>query len=131
GLTGAAGRVGGASSVSVWPLHCRYPTRPMTVHDAAIPTRRGVHPQSATSPPQLEGETDWDEIARTRRAAQIRSRHAPGVCSGSFSTGPVPLALRERLRLWVLAAIHVGTRHKASWTVLDGDNILRSENRSR
>src|SRR2546426_5985957 len=107
------------------------PPSPMTVHAAPRPTRSGFHPQSATSPPQLEGETDWEAIARMRRAAQIRSRHAPGVCSGSFSTGPVPLALRERLRLWVLAAIHVGTRHKASWTVLDGDNILRCENRRR
>src|SRR5207245_785377 len=84
--------------------HSRYPASPMTVHAAAIPTRRGVHPQSATSPPQPDGETDCDATERMRRAAQIRSRHAPGVCSGSFSTGPAPLAHRERRRLWVLAA---------------------------
>src|SRR5439155_21320498 len=106
--------MGIVSRRSVWRLHSRYPPRTMAVHAAAIPTRRGVHPQSATSPPQLEGETDWEEIARTRRAAQIRSRHAPGGWSGSFSTGPGPRALRVGLRLGVLAGIYVGTRHKCS-----------------
>src|SRR2546426_5493281 len=62
----------------------------MTVHAAAAPTRRGVHPHRATSPPQLEGERDGEAIARTRRTAHIRSRHAPEVCSGLFSTGPSP-----------------------------------------
>src|SRR2546426_1827722 len=82
--------MGIASRRSVWCPPPESPPNPMTVHAAAAPARRGVHPHRATSPPQLEGERDGEAIARTRRTAQIRSRHAPEVGSGLFSTGPSP-----------------------------------------
>src|SRR3989449_10514337 len=82
--------MGIAPGRSVWCPPPGYPPNPMTVHAAAAPTRRGVHPHRATSPPQLEGEREGEAIARTRGTAQINSRHAPEVCSGLFSTGPIP-----------------------------------------
>src|SRR2546428_550762 len=43
----------------------------MTVHAAAAPTRRGVHPHRATSPPQLERERDGEAIANLRKAPRV------------------------------------------------------------
>src|SRR5881628_3952415 len=103
----------------------------MTVHAAAAPTRRGVHPHRATSPPQLEGERDGEAIARTRRTAQIRSRHAPEVCSGLFSTGPSPPCSSENATGYGSWPHFMSGRAKGSWTVLDGDNIPRRENETR
>src|SRR5439155_2942625 len=118
-------RIGIDSRRSVWSFHSRYPRNPTTAHTPARPVTSGAHPQSAPSPPQLDGETNPEAIARITSGPQIRSRQAPEGPLELDSAGPISLLPSiETLGLWVFAELMSGTRNKGSWTFLDGNDVL-------
>src|SRR5437899_10839211 len=101
------------------------------------PRRGGTHNTGCPSPQGDEsaparGREGWGGDREDEEdGPDQKPPRAGGLFGGVFDGAQSPLLFRKRHRLWVLAAFHVGTSHKGSWTELERADSPPRENEKR